>query len=636
MLPVLINTMIYLGSILMVYNIYRYAKYLKLILNRGQWESDRYTLYTPLVLLVMFLAGYLFVGVFGQPDVIMSAILFFGSVYVAIIVHVLHRITDKIQENEHLQAELMASEESSRAKTSFLSNMSHEIRTPMNAIIGLDNIALRDPNLPPHTRIQLEKIHTSAEHLLDLINGILDMTRIESGKMELKMEVFSLPELLNQVNVIIQGQCDDKGLNYVVDVGDGLNGCFIGDSTRIRQVLINILGNAVKFTPSSGTVFFSVEDTNEEEDAIADNNMGSADLLGTKNRMSSSDRTDAKNRMDSANLTGAANHTKAEVSSDEPHPIRFTIRDTGIGMEKEFLSKVFDPFTQEDSTNTNRYGGSGLGLSLTKRYVDLMKGTLTVQSEKGKGSTFILGLFLMPAKSDPNAVCDPAVSHDSAGTRNTTGSFNSAASSDPTTSSTDILRHNPDGTQHNSGSASIAKDATTSRQDGTNPSLTAADALSGQADTHIPSDDSNTASTDVSPIASIDGRHVLVVEDVDMNAEILFDLLEFENVTTEWARNGQEAVDMFNDSEPGHFDAVLMDMRMPVMDGLTATRHIRALPKPDAKTVPIIALTANAFEEDIRHSFEAGMDAHLSKPIEPEVLYETLGRLIGKNKAEKE
>ena len=641
MLSLLINGMIYLGSILMVNNIYWYAKYIQNIRQRGQWETEKVTLYSPLFLLVMFLVGYLVVGIFGQPDLVMSSILFFGSVYVAIIVHVLHRITQKIQENERLQAELMASEESNRAKTSFLSNMSHEIRTPLNAIIGLDNIALRNPSLPPQTRDQLEKIHTSAQHLLSVINGILDMTRIESGKMELKKEVFSLPELIRQVNVIIQGQCDDKKLNYVTSSVDELNGCFIGDPTKIRQVLINILGNAVKFTPPSGFVYFSVDNmsgTAESEAASAiatcivdkSSDIAESSITASPNTASSITVSSAAHKAPAGITASVGNAASADAapSADaalsagtdySSQALRFIIRDTGIGMEKEFLAKIFEPFSQEDSTTTNRYGGSGLGLSLTKRIVDLMGGDLTVESEKGKGSTFTLTLFLIPAKPST------AVGGDSFSS--TIIGINSPA--EGSSNAADDSRHGADDSRHGADDSRHGADDSRHGADDSRHGITDSDI----SPTVVPSVNADTAADDTPATTSIEGRHILIVEDIEMNAEILADLLQYEKATTEWAMNGKIALDMFNDSAVGHFDAILMDMRMPVMDGLTAARHIRALTKADAKTVPIIALTANAFEEDVQQSLDAGMNAHLSKPIEPDILYETLAHLTAKQKA---
>jgi len=394
-----------------------------------------------------------------------------------------------LEQRRALTEALAKAEEASAAKTSFLSSMSHEIRTPMNAIIGLDNIALRDPNISEATRDELEKIGSSARHLLSLINDILDMSRIESGRMVLKAEVFSFREMTDQINTIINGQCEDKRLTYESHIIGEVEEYFIGDALRLRQVIINILGNAVKFTDPPGTVTFTVEQTGMEADR----------------------------RM-----------------------LRFIMKDTGIGMDKDYIPKLFEPFSQEDATTTNRYGGSGLGMSITKNMVDLMGGSISVESEKGRGSTFTVDIPLQVAQ--------------------------------------------------------IAADP-------------------GKTDQEEPD-------------VLVTGKHVLIAEDMEMNAEILTDLLDVEGFTSEWAENGQKALEMFEQNEAGHFDAILMDMRMPVMDGLTATREIRKLSRPDAATIPIIALTANAFEEDVQQCLQAGMNAHLSKPVEIELLKKTLGKLL--------
>ena len=384
-------------------------------------------------------------------------------------------------------------EESSRAKTSFLSNMSHEIRTPMNAIIGLDNIALRDPDLPPRTRDQLEKIGASANHLLGLINDILDMSRIESGRMVLKNEEFSFSRFLDQINIIINGQCQDKGLEYECNVIGPVSDYYFGDDMKLKQVLINILGNSVKFTNPPGSVSLSVEQLEEVD--------GQATL-------------------------------------------RFTMKDTGIGMDKEYIPKIFESFSQEDSTTTNKYGGSGLGMAITKNFVEMMKGEIKVESEKGVGSTFTVLVTL-------------------------------------------------------------------------------------EASSRIEEDDPiNGTSEEVSFRDILAGRRVLIAEDVEQNAEVLADLLELEQIESEHAPNGEEAVRMFSENEDGYYDAILMDVRMPVMDGFTATRTIRSLDRPYANKIPIIAMTANVFEEDVEKSLKAGMNAHLSKPIEPDKLYETMAKLI--------
>ena len=372
-----------------------------------------------------------------------------------------------------------------RAKTQFLSQMSHEIRTPINAIIGLDTIVLRDESISPHTRDFLEKIGSSARHLLSIVNDILDMSRIESGRMELKEEPFSFRELIEQVNVIVGGQCDDKLLHYVCSIEEPMEEYYSGDNLKLKQVIINILGNSVKFTDPPGEITFSV---------------------------------------------------RQELLSENEAKLHFTMKDTGIGMDPEFIPKLFDAFSQENTGNTTRYGGSGLGMAITKNIVTMMHGEIRVESEKGKGTSFFVSVPVKRVKEED-----------------------------------------------------------------------------------IPHPEENTAGE-----LSLEGLHILIAEDQEMNAEVLMDLLDLEGVTSEWAKNGEIAVRMFRESSPGHFDAILMDMRMPVMDGLTAAREIRKLERPDAAVIPIIALTANAFEEDVKQCLQAGMNAHLSKPVDIDLLKETL------------
>ena len=251
-----------------------------------------------------------------------------------------------MEQNQALQEALEEANAANKAKTAFLSNMSHEIRTPMNAIIGLDNIALNDPTISAQTREYLEKIGTSAHHLLSIINDILDMSRIESGRLTIKNEEFSFSKTLEQVNTIISSQCRDKGLNYECRMKGQIDEYYIGDDMKLRQVMINILGNAVKFTPEGGTVSFDIEDV---------------------------------------------------ARLDKKATLRFTISDTGIGMSKDYLPKLFDAFSQEDSSSTNKYGSTGLGMPITKSIVELMNGTIEVESEKGKGTTFIVTVTLAQA-----------------------------------------------------------------------------------------------------------------------------------------------------------------------------------------------------------------------------------------------
>ena len=381
----------------------------------------------------------------------------------------------------------------SQAKSRFLSQMSHEIRTPINAIIGLDTIALNDETISPRTREELNKIGASARHLLSIINDILDMSRIESGRMPLKEDVFSFREFLEQICIIIDGQCEDKGLQFEFIRVEPLNEHYIGDSMKLKQSLINILGNSVKFTEPPGKVTFTVEQKSCENDKAI---------------------------------------------------LCFTIHDTGIGMDKEFIPKLFEAFSQEDSGNTSRYGGSGLGMAITGSFIKILGGEIKVESEKGVGSTFTVTVPL----SKVNEV-----------------------------------------------------DYQKSEKE------------------ELPAQD-----------FSLAGLHILIAEDQEMNAEILAELLEIEEADSEWAENGQRAVEMFETSNPGQFDAILMDMRMPVMDGLTATREIRKLSRPDAQEIPIIALSANAFEEDVKQCLQAGMNAHLPKPVDIDKLKETLNKMIRK------
>ena len=484
----ILDGMVYLGSLLMVYNIFGFVRFARYVRGLKIWKKVNTWVYVPIVLLVMFLLGYLAVGLIGRPDLIVAGILFGGSVFVFVIYKLLDSITHQIVESERLEAALMASEESSRAKSSFLASISHEMRTPMNVILGLNAMALKDPLLQPDTRTLLQKIDHSAHHLLGLINNMLDMQHIETGELVLREAPFRLDEVTSPLDTIARALCQEKGLEYEFSVTGSLEQGYLSDATQLKRALMCILENAVKYTEKPGTVRFLID---------------------------------------------------CDPASEETHTLRFTVSDTGVGIDPDFLPKIFDLFAQEDATATNRFGGSGMGLAIAHSIVEKLNGKIDVDSEKHRGSTFTVTVPLKTA-----------------------------------------------------------------------PVEAAPEAPPGDLD-------------------SLAGCRVLIVDDIVENAEIVSDLLELEDAEHERAENGSEALGMILENPPGHFDAVLMDLRMPVMDGLEAARRIRRIPRPDIPNLPIIALSANAFESDARQSLDAGMNAHLVKPVDADQLYATLKHFIG-------
>lgn len=546
----LLDGMIFLGSALMVYNIYSYVRYAKNLQKKEDWGKERNILYVPIVLLVLFLLGYLAVGLFGKPDLVISGILFGGSIFVFLIFYLLQFITARVQKNEHLEAKLLAAEETGREKNRFLSNVSHEMRTPMNGIIGLDFIALKRPDLHPETRRQLEKIGENAEYLKTLINNILDMSDIDAGKIVLKHDTFSMTDLLEEINLMLRSQCSRKGLYYSNSVKGELNDFYAGDKGKVRQILLSILGNALKFTQAPGDIFFETEQIE----------------------------------------TNIYNST-----------LRFTVTDTGIGMDPEYIPKIFNVFSRENNSNTDTYGGIGLGLTLTKKFVKLMNGDIEVDSKKGEGSTFTVTIVLGTSdrKAEPkDKKTEKSIPeldfHDDL-------TVQAAETEEAIEPESDRMA------SYVSVSAVVAQDAPVQSEMKPEPSA---------ADKNVP-DKTQT-----------EGTRVLIAEDIDLNAEILADMLEMEDIASDRAENGQETVRMFSESPENYYDAILMDLRMPVMDGLDASRNIRRLDRPDASTVPIIALTANASYKDRQNVIQAGMNSHLTKPIDSELLYETLDKLI--------
>ncbi len=401
--------------------------------------------------------------------------------------------------NEDLRFEKLQAEESSRAKSLFLSSMSHDIRTPMNAIMGFTSLAMKNAEDPKRTRDYLAKILSSGDHLLALINDVLEMSRIESGKIHLEESPCSLLKILDELYCIIHGQAESQQLELSMDAS-GITDPFVYcDRLRLNQVFLNLLGNAVKFTPPGGRIFVQIEQAAH-----------TADGYGT-------------------------------------YTIR--VRDTGIGMSPEFARKVFTPFERERTSTVSGIQGTGLGMSITKNIIDLMGGTIQVVTAPGEGTEFIIHLRLRlqeeQTESDPQAA----------------------------------------------------------------PWETA------EPDEDLP---------------DFTGRHILLVEDNDLNREIAQEILSEAGFQVDEAENGSIALEKLHAAAPGYYDLILMDIQMPVMDGHEAARTIRALKDPALAATPIIAMTANAFEEDRQAALKAGMDHHLPKPLDVEQLFCLLSEILRK------
>ncbi len=396
-------------------------------------------------------------------------------------------IAHQRQANALLKDAADAANAASIAKSDFLSHMSHDIRTPINGIMGMTEIALKNIDDKDRVLDCLQKIDGSSGHLLSLVNDVLDMSRIESGKVQISHKPLNILELLRHCSSIISGQLQGRDIMFTEEFENIENPHILGDELHLRQVLINILGNAVKFTPDGGRIYFRVREFSAEGEAAR---------------------------------------------------FHIEIEDTGIGMKPEFLPHIFEPFAQEDGGNRSSYKGTGLGMSITKKFMDLMGGIVEVQSEPGKGTLFRLEL---PVEID----------------REWQG------------------EQEPAGQQ-----------------------------------------------------TTLAGARVILAEDNDLNMEIAVFMLESLEIEVTAVTDGKAALDAFAAAAPGTFDGILMDVMMPVMDGLTATREIRALEREDAGTIPIIAMTANAYDEDRRKCMEAGMDAHMSKPIDGEVLRKMLVQYI--------
>nr|WP_270415087.1 response regulator [Blautia obeum] len=524
--------------------------------------------------------------------------------------------------NQALSEAVRAAETANKAKSTFLSNMSHDIRTPMNAIIGFTTLAVS--NIDDKKRVQdyLGKILSSSNHLLSLINDILDMSRIESGKIHLEETEVSLSEVLHDLKTIISGQIHAKQLELYMDVMDVTNEDVYCDKTRLNQVLLNLLSNAVKFTPAGGTVSVRIRQCH-----------------GTQ-------------------------------KGSELYEIR--VKDNGIGMSQEFVQKIFSPFERERTSTVSRTQGTGLGMAITKNIVDMMGGTIEVQTEQDKGTEFIVRL---PFRTQPEHQRTEKIAElEGLKALVVDDDFNTCDSvtkmlvrvgmrSEWTLSGREaVLRARQsmelgdafhayiiDWRLPDMNGIEVTRQIRSLGDDTPIIILTAYDWSDIEAEAKAAgvtafcakplfmSDIRETLMTaigqsqsepedSVLPAAGSDfrGRCILLVEDNELNREIAVEILNEYGFLVDTAKNGAEAVEKVKNSEPGNYDLVLMDVQMPVMNGYEATKQIRALDNPALAGITILAMTANAFDEDRKKALECGMDGFLSKPIVIEELISTL------------
>ena len=530
------------------------------------------------------------------------------------------------EQTQALQTALAEAQHANRAKTTFLSNMSHDIRTPMNAIIGFSTIAASHIDNRSQVQDCLQKVLSSSNHLLGLINDILDMSRIESGKLEIHEQECNISDIMHNLVNIVQPQVKAKQMELFIDTYEVKNEDVVADPLKLNQIFINLLGNAVKYTPTGGTITFRI-------------------MQNTAYR-----------------------HGYGEYT--------FVVQDNGIGMSAEFLQHIFDPFERESTTTISGIQGSGLGLAITKNIVDMMGGEIAVESEVEKGSTFTVKLPLKFQDTQHNT--ERIKELEGARTLVVDDDFNVCSSVNKmlaaigmrpeyTTSGREAVYRaqsaydegDPFFTYiidwHMPGQSGLetakkihaivgddqpiiiltAYDWTDIEEDAKKAGVTAFCAkplfMSDLKKALLSAMDSSGAEESGAAIwqkSDFQGKRILLVEDNELNREIAEVILEESGFTVETAPDGTDAVNMVKRSEEGHYDAILMDIQMPTMNGYEATREIRGLERSDVKTLPIIAMTANALEEDKEAALKNGMNAHIAKPIDIDLLMEVLHQFL--------
>lgn len=532
-------------------------------------------------------------------------------------------INDELKRQQKiLQDALLVAQKANDAKRDFLSRMSHEIRTPMNAIIGMSAVAFNYLDDKKRTADCLRKITFSSKHLLMLLNDVLDMSKIENGKLNIRQELFDLKNLVTSLADINYGIATAKGLAFEIVISGFKDELLLGDSMRVNQILLNLLSNAIKFTPKGGSVRLEIRMLRSASDKIW---------------------------------------------------LRFIVKDSGIGMKKEFLEHLYEPFEQADNGIARKYGGTGLGMAITKNLVAIMDGTIEVESQEGAGTTFMVDLPFGVSKvdkktaaemeemrvlvvDDDNDTCEHAVVLLKGMGVNVDWALNGFEAIEKVRSACeddgrcydvcfiDWCMPELDGIEtarrmrRYVGPDVLIIIISAYDWSGIEEQAKAAGVNAFIAKPFFASNLYNTLLTvsrkpelGFSAVGNKEtydfgGKKVLLVEDNELNMEIASELLKFVNLQVEHAENGKVAVDIFRNSKEKEYALIFMDIQMPLMNGYDAARCIRSSEHPAAGTIPIIAMTANAFNDDVQAAFDAGMNGHLAKPIDVEVLYKTIAR----------